>query len=99
MQQNEMFVLGMAPEEFSDCMVKKDFKAISNKLYRVQKLGSSDYNFRHHLETEIINDENARVSKRFYRITSISGLFAFNPIKVKIDCIGNITAWNNTDRV
>ncbi|MEW5845328.1 MAG: type II CRISPR RNA-guided endonuclease Cas9 [Bacteroidota bacterium] len=99
MQQNEMFVLGMTREEFADCMTNNDYKAISNKLYRVQKLGSNDYNFRHHLETEIINDENAKMSKRFFRIASINGLLALNPVKVKIDCIGNITAWNNTDRV
>jgi len=90
MQQNEMFVLGMAQEEVSNSISNGGFKAISDKLYRVQKLGSSDYNFRHHLETEIVNDENAKLSKRFLRIASISGLSSLNPIKIKIDCIGNI---------
>lgn len=90
MQQNEMFVLGMTQEEVSNSISNGGFKAISDKLYRVQKLGSSDYNFRHHLETEIVNDENAKLSKRFLRIASISGLSSLNPIKIKIDCIGNI---------
>jgi CRISPR-associated endonuclease Csn1 len=105
MLQNEMFVLGMAPEEFSDCMVKNDVKAISNKLYRLQKLtikpssGQIDIVFRHHLETQIIDDINSKMSKRFYNIQSLGVLFSLNPIKLKIDCIGNITAWNITDRV
>ncbi|HPP90976.1 type II CRISPR RNA-guided endonuclease Cas9 [Tenuifilum sp.] len=99
MQQNEMFVLGMTPEEFSDCIVKNDFKAISNKLYRVQKLAEKNYVFRHHLETQLIDDDNSKRSKRYYLIQSLGALFNLNPVKVKIDYIGNITAWNNTDRV
>ncbi|MEJ5317935.1 MAG: hypothetical protein WHS63_13070, partial [Tenuifilum sp.] len=93
------------PEEFSDCIVKNDFKAISNKLYRLQKLtikpssGQIDIVFRHHLETQIIDDINSKMSKRFYNIQSLGVLFSLNPIKLKIDCIGNITAWNITDRV
>ena len=90
MQQNEMFILGMAPEEISNCIENKDYKAISNKLYRVQKLSESNYVFRHHLETQLVDDESARKSKRFYSIRSLGAFFALNPHKVNVDCIGNI---------
>jgi len=99
MQQNEMFILGMAPEEISNCLDKKDYKAISEKLYRVQKLSETNYVFRHHLEIQLIDNEDSRKCKRYYLIRSLGALFNLNPVKVKIDCIGNITAWNNTDRV
>jgi hypothetical protein len=53
-------------------------------------LGSSDFTFRHHLETEIIDDTNAKISKRFFRVQSLGALFALNPNKIKIDCIGDL---------
>lgn len=91
MQQNEMFVLGMANEEIQIAIETKDYKTISDKLYRVQKLGSSDYTFRHHLETQLSDEENAKISKRYYRIKSTGSLFGLNPYKLKIDRLGNIS--------
>ena len=90
MQQNEMFVLVMTSEEIEIAFSKKDYRTIGDKLYKIQKLGSSDYTFRHHLETEIIDDPNAKICKRFFRIKSIGSLFSLNPIKIKINCIGDL---------
>ncbi len=90
MQQNEMFVLGMTSEEFENAKLTYDYRAISEKLYRVQKLGSNDYTFRHHLETQLVDDGNSQLSKRYLRVRSLNGLHSFNPIKLKINCIGDL---------
>jgi CRISPR-associated endonuclease Csn1 len=91
MQQNEMFILGIPHDEVFLTIESKDYKTISNKLFRIQKLGSSDYTFRHHLETQIVDDNNARISIRFYRIKSIGALLALQPFKVKIDSLGKVS--------
>lgn len=90
MQQNEFFILGLTKEEFDFALGNKDFKNLSEKLFRIQKVGSTDYTFRHHLETKIADDSDAKECKRFYRIKSLKALFELNPIKVKIDLLGDI---------
>ncbi|NDV79794.1 type II CRISPR RNA-guided endonuclease Cas9 [Dysgonomonas sp. 511] len=90
MQQNEMFILGMAEEDIKNTIEKADYGQISKYLYRVQKLSTANYMFRHHLETQIIDDENSKKSKRFQNVRSIGALFLLNPFKVKIDCLGNV---------
>ncbi len=93
MQQNEMFILGMTTEEIDIALSKKDYRTISDQLYRVQKLAEINYMFRQHLETQLIDDANAKASKRFINVRSLGVLFSLNPVKVKIDCIGNITKY------
>lgn len=96
LQQNEMFVLGMPLDEVEMAINERDYRQISDKLYRVQKLtikpssGQIDIMFRHHLETQLIDDTNAKESKRFYNIQSLGAFFALNPFKVRIDCLGNV---------
>jgi len=91
MQQNEMFVLGMTSEDIQMAIETNDYKIISDKLYRVQKLAEKNYMFRHHLETQIIDDANSKTSKRFINIQSLGALFSLNPYKLKIDRLGNIS--------
>lgn len=91
MQQNEMFVLGMNPDELQDCFSRNEYKRISDNLYRVQKISKKNYVFRHHLETQILDDENSKKAKRYYLIRSLDSLLNLYPQKVKIDYIGNIT--------
>lgn len=90
MQQNEMFILGMTDEEIDLCFKSIDSRAISDKLYRVQKIATKNYVFRHHLETELIDDNEARLMKRFYLIQSFGALFELNPKKIRVDYIGEI---------
>lgn len=90
MQQNEMFILGMNKEAFEDAMRKKDYKKLSEHLYRAQKLSSMYYVFRHHLETELDDSKEAQVAKRFYSIRSIGALENENPNKVHVTNIGEI---------
>lgn len=91
MQQNEMFVLDMEQEEVDVAIENIDYKKISEHLYRVNSLSLSDYYFYHHLEAKKdIKNADARDCKRYFRLKSVKALFSHNPIKVKIDCLGNI---------
>jgi len=97
MQQNEMFLLGMTNEDIKLAIEYKDYKTISEKLYRIQKMsiipssGQIYLVFRHHLETQIFDDVSSRTSKRFINVQSLGTLFNLNPYKLKIDLLGNIS--------
>ena len=97
MQQNEMFVLGLAQDEVTKAISNNDYRTISDKLYRVQKMsikpssGQIDIVFRHHLETQIIDDTNTKISKRFINVQSLGAIFNLYPYKLKIDRLGNIS--------
>jgi len=96
MQQNEMFILGMTTEEIENAISLGEYRQISGKLYRIQKMsikpssGQLDVVFRHHLETQLIDNENSKKSRRFYNVQSLGALFALNPYKIKINSLGNI---------
>ena len=87
LQQNEMFVIGLEEEKLQEALRKKDYKTISNYLYRVQKIAKRDYWFRHHLETSVKEDKDKFKAKRILRISSFEKL---NPYKIKIDVLGHI---------
>jgi len=80
MRINDMFIFGLDTEQI-DITKPENWPLVSRHLYRVQKLTSSDYTFRHHLETTLKNDQT--------RIR-ISDLNKMNGIKVIIDHFGKI---------
>jgi CRISPR-associated endonuclease Csn1 len=96
MQQNEMFILGITTEDIMTAIEQRDYRLISDKLFRMQKMsikpssGQIDLVFRHHLETQLVDDENSKKSKRFYNVQSLGAFFALNPYKVRIDNLGDI---------
>ena len=92
MQQNEMFILGMAEELYQDAIQKKDYAALSKYLYRVQKMSTGDYVFRHHLET-VVDDisSTAKDMGKMKRLRSLKSLLENNPHKVHISITGKIT--------
>ncbi len=90
MQQNEMFILGMPEEEYNLAIESNDTASISSYLYRVQKITSADYCFRHHLETQIIDDENSKAMLRWYRVKSIKSLYEKNPRKIRLNNLGEM---------
>lgn len=96
LQQNEMFILGLSPEATRMAIYNKDYKTISDYLFRVQKMSidpngkTIDVYFRHHLETQIVEDVNAKESKRFIRVKSLGAFFDLDPYKVKVDYLGEI---------
>lgn len=95
MQQNEMFVLGMKSDDVKIALANGDKKIICEHLYRVQKMslnGNGQINiwFRHHLETILNDTEESKRAKRFYNMQSIGALEKENPVKVRINNIGEI---------
>lgn len=91
MKQNEYFVFpnettGFYPEDI-DLLDPKNAKQISPNLYRVQKLSSKDYYFRHHLETTVEEKKELR-NITWKRITALNNLKGI--IKVRINHIGEI---------
>lgn len=91
MKKNEYFVFpdpstGFNPAEI-DLRDPKNYSVVSQHLYRVQKLASKYYVFRHHLETTV--EENSSLKDTTWvRITSINNLKGF--VKVRINNIGEI---------
>lgn len=97
-QQNETFILGISKEAFEEAVSRKDYCFLSNYLYRVQKIAmigkQPNIVFRHHLETQLNDDNSAKKSNRFYLIQSIGALETLNPQKLIINCLGEIVTNN-----
>jgi len=98
MKINEMFIFpdpqeGFYPEEI-DLMNPDNYAAISKHLFRVQKLASSYYCFRHHLETTL-NDDKALKETTWKRITAIKNMKGV--VKVRINHIGRIVSVGEYD--
>jgi len=89
-QQNEMFLLGMNEDTYRDAIISKDYNALSKYLYRVQKITTGDYFFRHHLETNLDDSASSKEMNRFYRVNSMKSLTSLNPHKIKIDLLGKM---------
>ena len=90
MKQNEYFVFpnektGFNPKEIN-LLDSKNYKEISPNLFRVQKIATNDYWFRHHLETTV--DVNTQLKDIAYRRCSLNGIKEM--LKVRINHIGQI---------
>lgn len=84
MEINDMFLLNLP----SGMNVKATGKEeISRHLFRIQKLSSGDYFFRHHLASTLNNSEEER------RVASMNAWKKSNPQKVKINTIGKIVEY------
>ena len=91
MKQNEYFVFpnnetGFDPNTI-DLLNPINYPAISQNLYRVQKLATKNYTFRHHLETNVSENYTLRDTS-WKRIQNVNGLKGI--VKVRIDHLGNI---------
>jgi CRISPR-associated endonuclease Csn1 len=90
MKQNEYFIFpnektGFNPTEI-DLMDVKNYILISPNLFRVQKVTSKDYFFRHHLETNVdVPVETKDIAWKRLGIIGIKGI-----IKVRLNHIGHI---------
>ena len=93
MKQNEYFVFpneetGFNPSEI-DLLAPNNYHVVSQNLFRVQKLASGDYWFRHHLETTV-DDKKELQEVTWKRIQNIDKLR--NIVKVRINHIGQIVS-------
>ena len=90
MKQNEMFFFPKEEIDFNpneiDLKDEKNYAIISPNLFRVQKIATKDYFFRHHLETTV---ENNNLLKEFnWKRMGLSGLYDI--VKVRINHLGKI---------
>ncbi|HET9057164.1 MAG TPA: type II CRISPR RNA-guided endonuclease Cas9 [Chitinophagaceae bacterium] len=93
LQQNEMFILGLQKDIDEKAIVENNKKLISEYLYLLWSVSENNYWFRHHLETknsDLKKTHGAKESKRYYLCKSIGAYERLNPIKVKINNLGEI---------
>ncbi len=94
LQQNEMFILGLSKEEAKKAVVENNKSLVSKHLYLVWSVSENNYWFRHHLETknsDLKTTLGAKESKRYYLFKSVGAFLAQSPLKVKIDCLGDMS--------
>ena len=88
MKQNEMFLF--PSEDFNpkevDLFDDKNLSLISKNLFRVQKIATKDYFFRHHLETNV--EDNSALKSITWRREGLSGLKDI--VKVRLNHLGKI---------
>lgn len=95
LQRNEMVVLGMSDEQWSDAVASNDIRTINKHLYRVWKLRSGEYCFKFQTNTSAAIEDGDKEIKQFYRITSISFLIDLHPRKVTISILGKFNNLSN----
>ena len=78
---------GFNPNEI-DLLDPNNAAEISKNLFRVQKLATKDYFFRHHLETNV--DTPKELSGVTYARLSLKGIVGI--VKVRINHLGQIVA-------
>jgi len=93
MKQNEYFVFpnektGFNPNDI-DLLNPENYNIISPNLFRVQKISTKNYMFRHHLETNVNETKELR-DITWKNIRSTQNLV--NIIKVRVNHIGQIVA-------
>jgi CRISPR-associated endonuclease Csn1 len=88
MQVNEMFVFNLDPNQIN-ITDPKNYPIVSKNLYRVQKLSTMAYCFRHQLATTINDDDDMIYIKSFGRLESLT------PIKVKITNTNRVSIVND----
>ena len=92
MKQNEYFVFpnektGFNPNEI-DLLNPENYRTISPNLFRVQKFTIRDYFFRHHLETNVENNNTLKgITWLRFGLNGIN-----NIVKVRINHIGQIVS-------
>lgn len=89
--RNEMFVFGLDPGEI-DFMDPNNRAIISKNLFKVRKLSSNQYWFLHHLEPEILEDND---SKKINRAKWASLRSFVGTVKVRLNHIGQIIEFSN----
>lgn len=90
MKQNEYFVFpdettGFDPSDI-DLTNPANYSTISQHLFRVQKLSTGDYFFRHHLETNV--EDNKKLKGLTWKRCNLKGIIGI--VKVRINHIGQI---------
>lgn len=88
MKQNEMFLFpseDFNPKEI-DLFDIKNLSLISKNMFRVQKITTKDYSFRHHLETTV--EDNSKLKGITWRREGLNGIR--NILKLRLNHLGKI---------
>ena len=93
MKRDEYFVFlnketGFDPSDY-DLLDPENYSVISPNLFRVQKMATGDYFFRHHLDPSVETIAKLR-DTTWKRITNPNNLEGI--VKVRVDHIGNIVS-------
>ena len=91
LQQNEMFILGMPEEEYLRAIRENDTRELNKYLFRVQKISSQHNVFRRNTDTGKDEDLRAQSLGLFIRVSSIKGWIKYNPHKVRVSILGEIS--------
>ncbi len=97
MQQNELFVFNLTKNKIEELLSQREYSSISSNIYRLQKVSTNNYYFRHHLETKVDNKINGvknemlfKKMRRIILIQSLEAYFKYNPVKIKVSNLGEI---------
>ena len=90
LQRNEMFVIGMTDDEYSDAIASHDYVAISEHLYRIQSISKSDYWLRLHTETQNDKTTEGKLANKYIRVQSLGAFYSLHPHKVRISILGEL---------
>ena len=98
LQANEMFILGLEDGDFEMAMENRDYQLLNKHLYRVQKITSKKYTFRHHLETTVDDKYDDKPNptlsmkmKKLIEMRSFGSWLAQHPHKVRVNLLGEIS--------
>jgi CRISPR-associated endonuclease Csn1 len=83
LKENDIFLLGLTDKQVEENFDNTDY--LKNYLYRVQKISTMDYSFRHQYASTLGNPNHE------VRIASFKSWKKWNPLKVKQDILGKIT--------
>ena len=89
-QRNEMVLVGLSDEEIQQAFEARDYRKLSDHLYRVQKIATGNYMVRYHLETDTdMGNRSGRIPK-LYQL-SLTSYEEKNVRKVRVDLLGRIS--------
>ncbi len=90
LQLNEMVIIGLSDEELQRALEVRDYRKLSEHLYRVQKLSAGKYFIRYHLDTDVDEDNRSGRIPKFYQL-SLDAYKKNNVRKVRVDLLGWIS--------
>lgn len=92
LKMGEMYIIGLGEDAVNDAFRDNDLKTLTSHLYRVQKIGENDYNFRLHTWTSVDakRDKEDKLMEAYKRIQSLNSLRNQNLVAVIVDELGHI---------
>ena len=89
-QRNEMVLVGLSDEEIQQAFEARDYRKLSDYLYRVQKIATGNYMVRYHLETDTDTGNRSGRIPKLYQL-SLTSYEEKNVRKVRVDLLGRIS--------